>query len=123
MTLRYNRMAWVTVDALAQHWDQARVEALLDPVSGSIRLETRNVTALTLTLDAGQSPFDPLRNVVIQIGGQTLEAGRPQSDRSWSASVRREGDRWVLGASPSTGLRKRHGLQGPVDDAFMDSFL
>jgi hypothetical protein len=116
-------MAWVTVDALAQHWDQARVEARLDPTSGSIRLETRNVTALTLALDAGQSPFDPLRTVTIQVGGETLEAGRPHSDRSWTASIRREGGRWILGASPAAGLRKRHGLQGPVDDAFMDSFL
>ncbi len=123
VTLRYNRMAWVTVDALGQHWDQARVEARLDPNRGSVRLETRNLTALTLTLEAGQSPFDPLRNVVIEVGGETLEAGRPQSDRSWTASVRREGGRWVLGSVSSTGLRKRHGLQGPVDDAFMDSFL
>jgi hypothetical protein len=27
------------------------------------------------------------------------------------------------GPIPSNALRKRHGLQGPIDDAFMDSFL
>jgi hypothetical protein len=33
-------------------------------------------------------------------------------------------DIWRLAASADDGkLRKRHGLQGPIDDAFMDSFL
>ena len=39
------------------------------------------------------------------------------------ASFRKDGrqvdDRRALGA----GLRKQHGLQGPIDDAFMDSFV
>src|SRR4029077_5352663 len=26
-------------------------------------------------------------------------------------------------AVPADGLRKRHGLQGPIDDAFLDSFV
>jgi hypothetical protein len=34
----------------------------------------------------------------------------------------RDGDEWKVG-TPPTGLRKRHGLQGPIDDAFMDSFV
>jgi hypothetical protein len=35
----------------------------------------------------------------------------------------KEAGRWILGTLPERGLRKRHGLQGPIDDAFMDSFL
>jgi hypothetical protein len=58
------------------------------------------------------------------LDGQWLETGRAvASDRSWEASFHREGDRWVNGPLPSDGLRKRHGLQGPIDDAFLDSFL
>ena len=26
-TLRYNRMKWVTIDALDKHWERARVDA------------------------------------------------------------------------------------------------
>ena len=46
------------------------------------------------------------------------------SDRSWTASFERSGTTWGLrDVSKDTGLRKRHGLQGPIDDAFMDSFI
>jgi hypothetical protein len=47
----------------------------------------------------------------------------PRSDRSWTCSLHRQGDAWHVGQPTAAGLRKRHGLQGPIDDAFMDSFL
>jgi len=56
------------------------------------------------------------------IDGVTLPGPSLQSDRSWSARFRKEGNTWVEGG-PVTRLAKRHGLQGPVDDAFMDAFL
>jgi hypothetical protein len=38
--------------------------------------------------------------------------------------LRQADGRWQAVASPDDGtLRKRHGLQGPIDDAFMDRFL
>src|SRR5262249_41648044 len=46
------------------------------------------------------------------------------SDRSWTARFRKKGDNWeVADKDNDATLRKRHGLQGPIDDAFMDSFL
>jgi hypothetical protein len=36
--------------------------------------------------------------------------------------IRAVGGAWTLG-SPATGLRKKHGLQGPIDDAFLSRFL
>ena len=35
----------------------------------------------------------------------------------------RTSDGWQIGTPPSDGLRKQHDLQGPTDDAFMNSFL
>jgi hypothetical protein len=48
-----------------------------------------------------------------------------QSDRSWTCRLYRVPDgAWRVGAPPWNGaLRKRPGLQGPIDDALMDSFL
>ena len=47
-----------------------------------------------------------------------------QSDRSWTAHFRKVDGKWRAVDSADDGtLRKRHGLQGPIDDAFMDSFL
>ena len=46
------------------------------------------------------------------------------SDRSWQVHLRKTGATWaVADRALAEGLQKRHGLQGPVDDAFMDSFV
>lgn len=123
-TLKYNRMHWATIDALTQHWERATVEAW---IAGDSALEVRsaNVDALTFDMPAGHAPFALTRSVTIAIEGAAIEAPRPKSDRSWRARLVRGKDGWTLrdeSADP-TGLRKRHDLQGPIDDAFMDSFI
>lgn len=122
-SLRYHRMAWVTLDALTRHWDLAQVVGTLRPESQSVELTVTNVDALTLEIPPGLSPFDPTRPVAIRINGASLVAGTPQSDRSWTASLVRDSSGWRMGSLAADRLRKRHGLQGPIDDAFMDAFL
>lgn len=121
-TLRYPSMNWVTVNAMGVHWAEARVEARIinDRV---IEAQTSNVNALTFSIPTGQSPFDLSRPVVVEIDGQRFEGPRSKTDRSWQFSLHREGGRWVEGGVAAHGLMKKHGLQGPIDDAFMDSFV
>ncbi|MEW6156104.1 MAG: prolyl oligopeptidase family serine peptidase [Verrucomicrobiota bacterium] len=122
-TLRYHEMLWVTLDGLEEHWERAQVEAeIVD--DRTVRLSTKNVSALTLSMPPGLCPLDPTQAPRVILDGRTLTAPRVQSDRSWTAHFRKEGKRW--NAAPhgdAPGLRKRHGLQGPIDDAFMDSFI
>ncbi|MCH7987660.1 MAG: prolyl oligopeptidase family serine peptidase [Planctomycetes bacterium] len=121
-TLKYNRMHWVTIDGLGEHWSQARVDA---EIMGSnwVQMQVKNVTELTLSMPAGLCPLDLRKPVQLTINDQSLIAPRPKSDRSWNCTVHLDGTRWRMGARPATGLRKRHALQGPIDDAFMDSFI
>ena len=52
-----------------------------------------------------------------------LQAEGPFSDGSIRLVAHRNRmQEWVNGPAPD-GLRKRHNLQGPIDDAFMDSFV
>jgi dienelactone hydrolase len=130
-TLRYNRMGWVTVDGLDEHWEPARVWASrgLDTDDDGVAyqyvdLSTENVNAMSLDFPPGRHAVgDEFGPVVIDVDGQELEGPLVQSDRSWSAHLVRDaqGD-WSLG-TPEDSLRKRHGLQGPIDDAFMDAFV
>lgn len=121
-TLRYNRMAWVTVDALGEHWEPARVDATCAADGDNLVVTTKNVTAITFDMPPGLAPFDVHHGFMVELDGNRIKMGPPQTDRSWKASFHREGAGWVAG-SLSAGLRKQHGLQGPIDDAFMDSFL
>ncbi|MDX1945603.1 MAG: alpha/beta hydrolase-fold protein [Pirellulaceae bacterium] len=120
-TLRYNRMHWLTVDGLAEHWQRADVSAQL--LSGEIDIEADGVTDLTIAFPAGEAPFSVLSPVIVVIGEEELEAPAPKSDRSFTVSLHKARGEWRLGKRPAAALVKKHGLQGPIDDAFMDSFL
>lgn len=121
-TLRFNQMKWVTVDSLEKHWERARVNAEVAGDSG-VNVETANVSAFTLDMGPGGYPLELTRKPVVTIDGQKLTAPSPMSDRSWKARFRKSGGKWTVADSAPSGLQKRHGLQGPVDDAFLDSFL
>ncbi|MGH9659654.1 MAG: hypothetical protein ACRD96_13985, partial [Bryobacteraceae bacterium] len=57
------------------------------------------------------------------IDGQKVSTDGPMSDRSWTAPFHKSGGNWVAGQATAGRLHKRHGLQGPIDDAFLDSFI
>jgi len=99
-TLQYNQMRWVTADALERHWERARVDAELE--AGIVKAVTQNVSAVSFA-QPGKTILD----------GQEFPAG---------GRFHKVSGKWVSGPLEE-GLRKRHGLQGPIDDAFMDSFL
>ncbi len=121
-TLAYNQMKWVTIDAMGREWDRARVDAEVSN-DHTVAVQTSNVTALTLDMGPGSNLLDVESKPAIQIDGEKVSALAPMSDRSWTVHLRKIGGRWELGELDAKELRKRHGLQGPIDDAFMSSFL
>ena len=135
-TLRYNQSHWVTVDAMDEHWERARVDADIDDENDSIKVTTKGVAALTLAMPSGRYPF-PLNKkaTVILDGAKFTDLPLPETDRSWRARFYKQGKNWTF-AHAASGIAdagaywattapfaKSHGLQGPIDDAFMDSFL
>ena len=120
--LRYHRMHWVQVDRLETHWQPARVDAkVID--ERHVIVQTKNVAALTLDMPAGFAPQSVRETTMVKIDGQDIEAVRATSERSWTAKFSRVNGKWALSAGPDeTLLAKKHGLSGPVDDAFMDAF-
>jgi dienelactone hydrolase len=139
-TLRYNQAFWVTVDGLDSHWQQTRIDARLalgrsvGGLASEVIVGTQNVSAFTLSMPPGLCPFDVTRRprvIVLERGSNAgpgeddvIKAAAVQSDRSWTAHFRKVDGKWQAVDSADDGtLRKRHGLQGPIDDAFMDSFL
>ena len=146
-TLKYNKMSWVTIDALGEHWARASVRARLVGDS-AVEVVTQNVNALTLDMPPGWCPLEPAATPLLSIDSVEITVPRPRSDRSWHVELVKVGNNWerknqplppgtpAAGsrttststpipslAPPDTTLRKKHDLQGPIDDAFMDSFL
>ena len=120
-TLRYNRMRWIVLDGLEQHWEKARVNAqILD--NGDIQIETANVSAFSIDFGAGGWPHVLDRAPTIRIDGQRAATLQPLTDRSLRGSFVKKGNSWQVGGA-AEGLLKRPGLQGPIDDAFLSSFV
>jgi hypothetical protein len=136
-TLRYNRVFWLSVDGLEKHWERATVDTMYSATSAApdlrpevvpsdpvVTTRTTNVTALTLAIPSNTLLRDAPTKVQVSIDGQLLDAPPVLSDLSWKAHFRKAGGKWRAVEKADDGtLRKRHGLQGPIDDAFLDSFL
>jgi dienelactone hydrolase len=122
-TLKYNRQAWVTVDALGHHWERATVDAEVTD-DHTVSVKTANVEALTLAMPAGLAPLSTETTPSVSIDGQTVSGPRVASDHSWTVHLQKSGGKWKTAKSnDGGGVRKRHDLQGPIDDAFMGSFM
>ncbi|MEO5916441.1 MAG: hypothetical protein ABIS50_19550 [Luteolibacter sp.] len=108
-TLRYPESAWLRVEGMEKHWERADVHATLSDAS-LLAIETKNITSLSVT---GIKPTS------ITLDGQTLT---PPAAAPKSLHFIRFGDTWKFATSDPDN-RKRPYLTGPVDDAFMDSFV
>lgn len=121
--LRYNRSFWVQVEGLEKHWSRAEVNAEIADTH-TIKVKTKNINALTLTMAPGQSPLDNTTLPKVVLDGRAITAPAIGSDRSWEAHFRKTAQGWQSVETLETAeLHKHPGLQGPIDDAFWDSFL
>jgi len=127
-TLKYNRMHWITVDALDEHWEKASVVAEIMEMDNEPRIEilTKNVAQLSIDIPAGHWPHRIDKPVKVFINGKGGDVVRAMSDRSLNLTLSKQGDDWMPGKPAGIAggkLRKKHNLQGPIDDALMDSFI
>ena len=119
-SLKFNSAHWVTIDAMEKQWEEARLTATLE--NGRIVAYPKNIRAFTL-FPQGAS------GLVVSVDGKApkrLPKAESFSDiPNLIHFEKRDGEWWIVGkpATPQGELRKRHNLQGPIDDAFMDSFV
>jgi len=115
-TTRYNRDYWITVDGLEKHYDRAEVDATRSDNRSQYQITTRNVARLELDQTDHASAID--------IDGQNLHVKAApglafaKENGVWKPATVAE-----KGSGSEKGLRKKHGLQGPIDDAFLEPFL
>jgi hypothetical protein len=122
-SLRYDTMLWVTVTGLEKHWTKAVVDAQIDG-GKTIRVTTQNVTSLFLKLPLENPPFPRNTKVTVVIDNQPV-AFTEEAATTGMFPLHKINGKWGTehAEKPANGLVKRHGLQGPIDDAFLDSFV
>lgn len=128
-SLIYPSANWITLLGLQRHWERAEVSGTRTrPAPGetaTVHLRTRNVTRLRISPPAGADSSPGAAGYRIRVDGQLLT--RPATGTT--TIVLRDGHWEMVAAStPDTPieqieLRKRPGLCGPIDHAFLSSFL
>jgi hypothetical protein len=135
-TLRYSRNYYLQLQGLGSHWEKATISAKVEGTVAShvganstLHVKTSNVSAFTVDL-IGVHLFGHMlgskenaENIIL-IDGQKVPCPTIVSDNVFAAHFRKEAGKWRVVETLDDGkLRKKPGLQGPIDDAFMDSFL
>jgi len=121
-TLAYHRAPGVEIRALEGHWQRADV--ILNDSGDQLIIHTTNVTKLTVHRARDSKA---VRNIMID--GQPLKPNVLPAEESAKAFLAKDyRGRWhderdPMLATPLLPPAKSPGLQGPIDDAFMSSFL
>lgn len=124
-TLRYNRIRWVQVDRLSEHWVRSEISARINDAE-SLAVTSSGIEEFSFHFAPGDCPFDPTVSPKGSIDGVEIPLPKPLTDRSWEVYFQKgENGQWTAfpKKKPAGGLTKQHGLQGPIDDAFTDSFV
>jgi hypothetical protein len=106
-TARWNHAHWVYVDSLDETYKRADVDAKRSDDLKQYTVTTRNISRLRFDAPAGSS---------FTIDGQTVKAAA-------NPTFEKVSGKWTVATGRPAGLRKIHGLQGPIEDAFGDAFL
>jgi len=128
-TLKYNALNWVKILGLEKHWERAHIEAI--DSGGTFTFNTSGITKFRMGNRRWPQPHE-LNKVIID--GQEMpelkaafihagDSGQPAGFGRVLETYRKVEGQWVAGKMADVGLAKTPGLQGPIDDAFMDSFL
>lgn len=120
-TARYpdrGQLAWFALEQLEHHWEPTRVRAEVTN-AGVVVVQATNVAAFRLVNPPGIRG----ERVELQINGQSVQArNRAGAGFDFVANLALREGRWRA-VRAFAEPRKRPGLQGPIDDAFMDRFL
>ncbi len=115
-TLRYYEAPRLQVVGLERHWERATVDAQRD--GKTVRVKTQNVSAFELDLWKQSTG-----GRIAELDGQRLAIPDALYSELRGERFEKDGKTWRHVDSFQGGLHKRPGLQGPIDDAFMSSFL
>src|SRR5262249_324234 len=118
-TLRYNHCDWVLLTGLGKHWERAKVEG--EVKDRTANLKTENVTEVLVLFTEDQFPKGQLPTRV-EIDGAALPLTIVKNGIVTDA-FEKKGGKWQPSMSVPDGMTKTLDHQGPIDDAFMDSFI
>ena len=120
-TLKYNKCDWLSIEEMVKPYTATTVDARIDD-DGTLVIETENVRVLSLArgiasnveIDDAGLPFDAAAD------GLLPDVYYERSDKGAWSVIDYEASKQF---PDNDAAHKRHDLQGPIDDAFMQPFV
>jgi predicted esterase len=134
-TLKYPTCYWINILGLDKHYERTVIDGkYTGQKDGTLyELKTANVRLLDVVVKkeavTSESKTNAPLPVKLSVDGQDLEAQPSTSGGAYHVFLEKRGGRWrdILPERYLTDRlrtpQKSPGLQGPIDDAFMNSFL
>jgi len=120
-TLKYNNCDWVTIEEMITPYRETLIEANVDEEDGVLKVTTKNVSVLQLGRDLAET---------VELDGDKLPLASAADGLLPGVYYELTGAHWgvmsynaSLAFPKNADMRKRHNLQGPIDDAFMQPFV
>ncbi len=120
-TLKYNACDWITIEEMIEPYAETLVDAAADDDGQVLTVKTQNVAVLELGRDLAEK---------VVIDGDELPLAPAAEGLLPGVHFELAGGHWIglnynqsLSFPKNIDLHKRHNLQGPIDDAFMQPFI
>ena len=125
-SLKYNSCEWLIVEEQIRPYEASVIEAAVDPKTGMLAITTKNISVIQIMRDVaenvvidGGSPL-PLNSAA---GGLLPGVYYELRDEGWAVWDYNRSHKYAAHEHEGDDFRKRHNLQGPIDDAFMQPFV
>lgn len=120
-TLKYNKCDWLTIQELNEVYVPTTITAKR-AVDGTMKITTENVLAFSMSRDIAQNitaDDSEILPCIDAAGGLLPDVYYVKDGNGWQV-LNYEAS---LSFTGNPNRNKRHDLQGPIDDAFMNSFV
>lgn len=122
-TLRYANADWLTIEGVQEHWTPANVKASLDSKNKVVQATTTGVTAFSIDLKDAEA-FAQAKELRLELNGKAWIVEDDNETPGFQCTLRQtQPGQWAQINPADLVGTKRPGLQGPIDDAFCDTFL
>ena len=120
-TLRFPDFGWGQIEGLEEHYKKSIIDG--DWTKDKLVLKTENIRAFRLRAESPKQYRVPALPASVLIDGQSVAL--PSTAEKSDVIFRKVQGRWAVDSSDANAavLEKRPHLQGPIDDAFMNSFV
>ena len=125
-TLKYNACDWLIVEEQIKPYEASTVEAEVDGATDTLKISTKNISVLQVMRDvASNIVIDDGKPLVLGTAAGGLLPGVyfEKREDGWIAWDYNQSHKYAAHDNEGDEPRKRHNLQGPIDDAFMSPFV